>query len=174
MPRCAAFLRGINLGRRRLSNDELRAHFEALGFAGAEVFRASGNVLFEAVDAGGEVERRLEEGLLARLGYAVPTFVRTGPELEALAAFEGLPRTAGEVGKLQVELLRGAPTPAARDAVLALATADDRLAFGERALFWLPARGVGQSELPWGVIDRHLGPGTVRTMGTIEQMARSL
>lgn len=33
MPRYCAFLHGINLGRRRVTMDELREHFEALGLA---------------------------------------------------------------------------------------------------------------------------------------------
>ena len=33
MPSYVAFLRGMNLGRRRIKNEELRAEFEALGFA---------------------------------------------------------------------------------------------------------------------------------------------
>ena len=41
MPRYAAFLRGINVGGHRLTNDELRAHFEALGLREVRVFRAS-------------------------------------------------------------------------------------------------------------------------------------
>ena len=33
MERYVAFLRGMNLGGRRIKNDELRGAFEALGFA---------------------------------------------------------------------------------------------------------------------------------------------
>ena len=43
MSRYAAFLRGMNVGGHRLSNDELRSHFAALGFAEVATFRASGN-----------------------------------------------------------------------------------------------------------------------------------
>ena len=44
----AAFLRGMNLGNRRISNADLRAEFESLGFQSVATFRASGNVVFEA------------------------------------------------------------------------------------------------------------------------------
>ena len=43
MPRYAAFLRGINVGGHRVKNTELRALFEAMGFADVHTFRASGN-----------------------------------------------------------------------------------------------------------------------------------
>ena len=52
MERYVAFLRGMNLGNRRLKNEELRGEFEALGFAEVATFRASGNVIFG--DEGGE------------------------------------------------------------------------------------------------------------------------
>jgi uncharacterized protein (DUF1697 family) len=44
MARYVAFLRGINLGGRRIANDELRSHFEALGCEDVATFRASGNL----------------------------------------------------------------------------------------------------------------------------------
>ena len=50
MARYVAFLRGMNLGRRRITNDALRAEFEALGFGGVATFLASGNVIFESPD----------------------------------------------------------------------------------------------------------------------------
>jgi len=45
--RLAAFLRGINLGGRRVTNDRLREPFEALGLEGVATYRASGNVIFD-------------------------------------------------------------------------------------------------------------------------------
>jgi uncharacterized protein (DUF1697 family) len=49
----AAFLRGMNVGGHRLTNAELRSHFDAMGFSEVATFRASGNVVFAAklVDA---------------------------------------------------------------------------------------------------------------------------
>ena len=43
-----AFLRGINLGKRRIKMEQLRECFEALKFAGVETFIASGNVVFSS------------------------------------------------------------------------------------------------------------------------------
>src|SRR5437764_226343 len=48
MPKYAAFLRAINIGGRRITNDELRTTFEGLGFNEVAVWRASGNVIFAA------------------------------------------------------------------------------------------------------------------------------
>jgi hypothetical protein len=54
--------------------------------------------------------------------------------------------------------------------VLALATEDDRLAFGERELYWLPKGGTQESALDLKTIDKLLGASTMRTKGTVEQM----
>ena len=44
--RYVAFLRGMNLGNRRIKNDELRRCFEVLDLTDVACFRASGNVIF--------------------------------------------------------------------------------------------------------------------------------
>jgi uncharacterized protein (DUF1697 family) len=45
LQRYIAFLRGINLGKRRLPMSQLKALFEELGFREVETFIASGNVV---------------------------------------------------------------------------------------------------------------------------------
>jgi uncharacterized protein (DUF1697 family) len=175
MERYVAFLRGMNLGKRRIKNDELRAEFEALGFADVASFRASGNVIFGA--DGGQSESALtkmvEAGLSEGLGYEVTTFLRSAAEVAAIAAREpfGAELLDASKGKLQVSLLAKKPTAAARRKVLALATDEDRLAIEGKELFWLPSGGTIDSELDLKAIDRALGKGTMRTKGTIDQIA---
>ncbi len=171
MPDHVAFLKGMNLGKRRITNDELRAAVEALGFGEVETFRASGNVVFAAGRRSDtELQALLETGLRERLGYEVPSFIRSGAELRALAAAEPFDlRDTG--GKLQVAFLHGAPDAATRRSVLALAGEHDQLSFAARELFWLPAGRISDSRLDWKAIERMLGPTTVRTTGTVEQIA---
>jgi uncharacterized protein (DUF1697 family) len=174
MPDQAAFLKGINLGKRRVSNDELRGHFDALGLREPAVFRASGNVVFSDPKARGEeaLAELIEAGLQGLLGYTVATFIRSGPELLEIAAAR--PFDVGTNtrlnGKLQVMLLAGRPAKEARAAALELAGADDALGFGERELYWLPAGGMSDSELDLKALERLLGPMTIRTKGTVEQI----
>ncbi len=171
MIRHAAFLKGMNLGGRRISNDELRACVEALGFEQVESFRASGNIGFDGgrrSDAA--LQRELENGLREALGYEVPTFIRSAAEIRAVAGAE--PFAPGGKGKLQVVLLAEKPSAKARREALALAPEGEQLSFGERELYWLPAGGLSDSTLDWKALERGLGPTTVRTMGTIEQIAK--
>ncbi len=170
----AAFLRGMNVGGHRLTNFELCAHFTAMGFAEVASFRASGNVIFAGKDQPDEtVATRIEQGLEEALGYAVPTFIRAAGEVREIADTEPFERAHVEAstGKLQVALLGARPSAADRRAVLALESDADRLVFGERELYWLPSGGMSDSDLDLKAIERLLGAITIRTKGTIEQIA---
>jgi len=170
-----AFLRGMNLGNRRIKNPELVGHFEGMGLEEVATFRASGNVIF--ADPGGDSEAKLQERVEAeldeRLGYDVAVFLRSFGEVAAIAAREPFdPRAiAKSKGKPQVQLLAGKPSAAARKTVLALAGPDDEMVFEGRELHWLPSTGLSQTEVDLKAIDGALGKGTMRTMGTIEQIA---
>jgi uncharacterized protein (DUF1697 family) len=171
----AAFLRGINVGKaHRVGGGELRSIFERLGVRDVATFRASGNVVFDGPDEPAEeLSARIEAGLEGALGYEVAVFVRTGSEVRAIAAQEPFAQALldGSKGKLQVALLTAKPAPAARNSVLGLATDSDRLGFGDRELYWLPSGGTQESELDLKTIEQLLGVMTMRTKGTIEQMA---
>jgi uncharacterized protein (DUF1697 family) len=175
MPLYAAFLRGMNIGGRRITNDGLCAHFEKLGVDEVRTFRASGNVVFTAAGKESEEElcARVEAGLAAALGYEVPIFLRSGGEIETIAAHRPFAETVIEAakGKLQVVMLTTKPTAKARKQVLALADEEDRLVFGERELYWLPNGGILESALDFKTIVRLLGPTTTRTKGTVDQLA---
>lgn len=169
--RYAAFLRAVNLGRnRRVSGAELCAIFEELGLEDVASFRTSGNLVFEAPrDMTAQIERALEK----TLGYDVGVFLRSARELEEIVACQPFKPAQLEAskGKLQVSMLSKKPTAAARKKVLGLATDDDLLAFGKRELYWLPSGGTMESTLDRQAIDKLLGPTTMRTKGTVEQLA---
>lgn len=170
----AAFLRGMNVGGHRLTNVELCKHFTAMGFRDVASFRASGNVIFAGEEQPDDaVAKRIEAGLEKALGYAVPTFIRAAAEVRAIAAAEPFEQKHVEAssGKLQIALLGAKPSAADRKAVLAMESDADRLAFGDRELFWLPIGGMSDSELDLKEIERRLGAMTVRTKGTVEQIA---
>jgi uncharacterized protein (DUF1697 family) len=178
MERYVAFLRGMNLGNRRIKNEELKAEFEALGFDAVATFRASGNVIFGS--GGGETEaaltKTIEAGLGEALGYEVPVFLRSCTEVAAIATREPFAAKLLEAskGKLQVTLLPKKPTAAARKKALTLSSDEDRLAIEDRELFWLPSGGISESDLDLKAIYGTLGAGTMRTKGTIDQISSKL
>lgn len=101
----AAFLRGVNLGKRTIRSAELKAAFETMGFAGVKTLLASGNVLFEAAGEK-DLKTRIETGLHAAFGFEVGTVLRSQVALKALVKsdpFDG--RTEDANAKLYVMLL---------------------------------------------------------------------
>ncbi len=174
MKRYVAFLRGMNLGRRRIKNGELCACFTDMGFSSVAAFLASGNVIFDAaLDDSASVSARIESGLRQALHYDVPTFLRSADEVRAIARYQ--PFTAAQLersnGKPQVALLSKQPSPMAARAVLELSTAEDRLDIRGCELFWLPSGGLKESELDLKRIATELGPMTIRTRNTLERLA---
>ena len=169
-----AFLRGMNLGGRRIKNDELRLPFEALGFDGVATFRASGNVVF-GVDNGDtdELTTQIETTLAEELGYAVPVFLRSAAELRKVAGRDPFDadRLVASKGKPQIAFLSAAPKQSARKEALALASDDDLLALNGRELYWLPSGGISETDLDLRSLESILGPWTMRTKGTIDQIA---
>lgn len=172
--RHVAFLRGMNLGGRRIKNEQLREEFEALGFAEVSCFRASGNVVF-ATDEASEATLTdlIEAGLSSALGYEVPVFLRGSTQIRDIAGFQPFDPDAVErsAGKLQVSLLAAKPVEKARREVLSIASEEDLLALDGRELYWLPSGGMLESSLDLDAIDALLGRSTRRTKGTIEQIA---
>lgn len=85
MTRYAAFLRGVNLGKRSVKSDKLKAAFEAMGFESVKTLLASGNVLFDGRASKG-LQLKIETGLDVQFGFDIGTVLRTLDELRAMVA----------------------------------------------------------------------------------------
>ncbi|MEO6891289.1 MAG: DUF1697 domain-containing protein, partial [Ktedonobacteraceae bacterium] len=84
-----ALLRGINVGGHIVKMEYLRELFTELGFTQVRSYIQSGNVFFETEQADREtVAHALEQHLHQALGYEVPVFLRTIPELEQVMALD--------------------------------------------------------------------------------------
>ena len=173
MGRYVAFLRGMNLGRRRITNDELCDYFRSLGFTDVSAFLASGNVIFDASRvAASKITARIEKGLRSTLRYEVPTFIRTAVEVTAMAEQTPFIDTLVKAGgKIQVVLFASKPGDAPRKRVLALGTKEDHLSIVGRELYWLPRGKLTDSELNLTLIEATLGPMTMRTKRTLERLS---
>ena len=174
-PTHAAFLRAVTLGAtRKAPSARLVEIFEGLGFENVTAFRTSGNVVFTT--AGGsaaDLTKRIEGALEDGLGFEVPVFLRTERQLKAIAKQRPFPAKAvtASKGKLQVAMLERKPAAKAIREIEMLATDNDLLAVRATELYWLPSGGTQQSPLDMKAIDKTLGLNTLRTQGTIEQVA---
>jgi uncharacterized protein (DUF1697 family) len=167
VPRYAAFLRGINVGGTRIGKDDLCAPFTALGFEEVTTFRASGNVIFDAPRTSATaLAKKIEKALADALGFTkATTFIRTAAEMRALAADNPFPREPDQ--KLHVIFCLKKP-PAT---VLEHQTDSDKLKVGKKELYWAPEGRMVDSELDLKAVEKLIGANTMRTKGTVDQIA---
>jgi uncharacterized protein (DUF1697 family) len=173
MARYAAFLRGINIGNRKASGEQLRSALAAAGFEDPASFRASGNVVFSGSGSASAIATKLEKAFERELGFKVAVFVRTAAQVRAIAAHEPFKKQQIEAskGKLQVALLARKPTARAKKDLEALSTDEDRLVVQGTEVYWLPSGGIMESKLGQEAFNETLGSATVRTKGTMERLA---
>ena len=173
MSRYVAFLRGMNLGRRRIKNPELCAAFEDIGFANVAAYLASGNVIFDTDASDSDaVAVAIESGLRDSLGYEVPTFLRSADEVRAIAEHAPFADvTAERTGKLQVAMIGEEVGGSDRNSVLELSNDADLLEMVGRELYWWPKGNFLDSQLDLKAIESILGPFTIRTKNTMERLA---
>ena len=170
MPRYAAFLRAMNVGGRRTTNEELTGYVAALGYGDPKAFLASGNLVFDSTKRSSKsVAQHLRRGLSAALDYDVPAIVRRFDELEALVDFAPF-AGAAEAGKPQLILLAERPDAEQLATLDLLSTQDDQLVVEGREIHWLPSGGLMDSGLDLALIERTVGPVTVRTRRTVERL----
>jgi uncharacterized protein (DUF1697 family) len=176
MTRYIALLRAINVGGHTVKMDHLRRLFEELDFANVETFIASGNVIFDA-PSGKPValERRIAAHLRESLGHDVATFLRSGPELAAVAAHQPFDpaRIDGPDHALYVSFVGDAIQSDAESRILAHRTEYDEFHVRGRELFWLTHRKLSESTFTGVVLERALGgkPATTRNITTVRRLA---
>lgn len=172
-----AFLRGINLGKRRVKNEALCACFEELGLEEVSGFLASGNILFQTKGArAAQLETAIGAKLEETLGYEVTTFVRTAKQVAAVGSLQPFSAKvlSGFEGKLQVAFLGIKPSAALVAKALAFSTEDDLLAIDGKELYWQPKGKLSMSKLNLNAITKVLGTMTVRNQSTVARIAKKL
>ncbi len=176
--RQVAFLRAINVGGHTVTMADLRRHLGAIGLVDVETFIASGNVVFNSDEPRADLERQIETGLRAALGYDVATFVRTDREVARIANVDRVAGTVPRPGEtIFVGFLRE-PLPApARAALTELSTEDDLLEARGRELFWLRRGSMRDSPISGALIEKTLGRvandgrTTLRNANTLRRLA---
>jgi len=174
MPRLIAFLRAINVGGHTVTMERLRKEFEALRFDDVETFFASGNVIFTARPSGtAALEETIEARLRASLGYDVATFVRTGAEVAAVAAYK--PFTDARIktaGAFCVGFLEKPLDAAGARRLMEFKTDIDDFHTKGREVYWLCRKGQSQSTFSNVNMERALKiRATFRGINTVARLA---
>jgi uncharacterized protein (DUF1697 family) len=172
--RYIAFLRAINVGKRQVKMDRLRAVFEQAGFGDVETFIASGNVIFTSPETDARtLEKRIEGVLEKELGFAVETFLRTPAELDAVAKY----RPFGDEGDTHTVYVNFLYEPLPKDAVErleALRTEVDEFHVHGREFYWLARKKTSESLVTGPMLAKAVGkgvPSTNRNVTTVRKLA---
>jgi uncharacterized protein (DUF1697 family) len=173
VPRYIAFLRGMNLGKRRLPMTRLKVLFEELDYSKVETFIASGNVLFSA-PAGSlnRREARIAAHLESALGYSVDTFVRPAEAVAAIGRANVFPEEGREGITVHVGFWQQALPPAAARKFAAVRTAADEFRVQGAEYYWL-CRGRTSDSKVWTLPELkvlRLPTSTMRNMTSIRKL----
>jgi uncharacterized protein (DUF1697 family) len=174
MTKYFAFLRAINVGGHTVKMDHLCQLFESLGFSGVETFIASGNVIFDAKLSDARIlEAKIEAGLKEALGYEVATFIRTGAELAAIAAYKPFKQSAMDTAAaLNIAFLTEGIDVSSTRKLMTLRSDIDDFHVHQREVYWLCLKKQSESTFSNAVLERTLRrPSTLRGVNTIRKIA---
>ena len=175
MERFAAFLRAVNLGKRRVDMATARERLESLGYDDVASFVNSGNLLFSASGKPPALEKKIRAALEDTFGFEVTTFVRTAAQVRALATNK--PFGPLKPGHTHFVLLPLTPlTAAERRAVEAMSNERDEVVLRGRDVHWLiraksTETSLGPKQWKQALPDN---PTTARNVTMIERFAAKL
>jgi uncharacterized protein (DUF1697 family) len=164
-----ALLRAVNVGGRKLIMAELKAMFEAIGFASARTLLQSGNVVF---DSGGKkgaaLETLLEKETEARFKLRTDYLVRSAAEWKALVDANPFAKAAKDDPSHVVAVpLKSEPKKADVATLQGQIKGRETVSAIGRTLYITYPDGIGDSKLTIGMIEKALGTrGTARNWNT--------
>lgn len=174
MQRSIALLRAINVGGHTVKMDQLRALFEALGYANVATYIASGNVIFDTPPTSTQLlEEQIERHLRDALGYEVLTFIRTAEQMAAIAEYAPFPPSDTPIHGMYVSFLKAPLGEQAQQNLLALNSATDEFHGQGTEFYWLCRTRLSESPLFTGtLLAKTVGvPSTMRNVTTVKKLA---
>jgi uncharacterized protein (DUF1697 family) len=153
-------LRGINIGKRRVSMPDLRALLNEEGFEEVSTYVQSGNVVLASKLPEEKLASRCRQLISERFGFEVPVLVRSRGELAEVVKRNPLKDVADNPKRYQVSFLDREPEPDVVERLASVAQPSERLvAIGRELYGWHPD-GVARSKL-WGRLADAAGLGGV-------------
>ncbi|MCA1399299.1 DUF1697 domain-containing protein [Bradyrhizobium sp. BRP56] len=164
MPRYVALLRAVNVGGTgKLPMTELKAMCVDEGFADAQTYIASGNVVFSSKLGAAKVKAALERRLRAYAGKPVGVVVRNADEIAAVLKANPFPKAPPNY---TVAIFLDEPPP--KDALKDIkGQQDEEVRLGKREIYVAYGSGMGRSKLKIPAAAK----GTARNINTIAKLA---
>lgn len=171
--RWVALLRGINVGGgRRLAMGDLRATMAAEGATDVVTYVQSGNIVFgHSIDDAAELASMLTSAIASRHGMTVPVVVRTGAEMQQVAAAHP-DGGAIEPKFLHVVFFDRSVERSGSPPIDAARFEPDRFVVDRREAYLTYPGGSGRSKLTIDVFEQALGvTATARNMNSVRKIA---
>ncbi len=171
MPQYVAFLRAINVTGRFIKMVDLATHVRTLGHANVSTYINSGNVLFQSRQVStARLATAMEDALEPLLGFRAEVFVRTVPQLQAIAAKAAALRSRiGPDGDINVAFLQRALTEEDATAIAPLRNTQDDFVSDGHELYWICQSLQSQSKFSNAVLERKLRTRTTFRRGSMLQ-----
>jgi uncharacterized protein (DUF1697 family) len=129
-----AFLRAVNVGKRRVPNARAVKIVERRGGREVWAYINSGNIVFASQGSRATIERGLERAFEKEFGFEVTTFIRTHTELRHALELKPFRVSAGDT--YFVTFLKSAPSAKQRAALEDLSNAFDTLVVDRGEVHW--------------------------------------
>ena len=172
MPTYVAFLRAINIGKRKFAKADIVRACETAGCTDVETYINTGNVrVTTTLRSRAKVEEALEAAFRSVAGFEVPTVAFTPAELTATAA-DADRFGAGHSGLHYVSLLKQTPTDAAVKKLEGAGKDGESAEVRGRAVHLLLGKDYHSARLTNAVVEKHLGVATNRNVKVIRTLAQ--
>ena len=168
-----AFLRAVNLGKRKVAMSRLVDVCEGLGYGHVWTHANSGNAVFEAAGSRSAIESAMEQALETAMGFEVTTFVRSARELKRAVQLKPFKLTAGDT--YFITFLKSAPSAATARSLEAASNDFDTLEVHGRDVHWRMRGKSTDTKLTsktWSRVGEH--GSTSRNINLLEKLVDKL
>jgi uncharacterized protein (DUF1697 family) len=173
MPVIISMLRGVNLGKRRMKMDALRALYESLGFRDVQTFVQSGNVVFSSEQKNlAALTKKIESAIEREFGFYSDVILRSASEVrETIARNPLAKRSRMEPRSFLVWFLASDPGEEIRKKVRAMNTEPEELRIDGREVYIYFPNGMARPKMKWPAIEKVLAVrGTGRNWNTVRKL----
>lgn len=166
-------LRGVNLGKRRVKMDALRALYESLGFRDVQTLVQSGNVVFRSEQKNrAALAKKIESAIEREFGFYSDVILRSAAEVrEAIARNPLAKRSSAQPRSFLVWFLVSDPGEEIRKKVRAINTKPEELRLDGREVYIYFPKGMARPKMKWPAIEKALAVrGTGRNWNTVTKL----
>jgi uncharacterized protein (DUF1697 family) len=166
-------LRGVNLGKRRMKMDALRALYESLGLRDVQTLVQSGNVVFRSEHKNlAALSKKIETAIQREFGFYSDVILRSAAELRDTIGRNPFEKRSGiEPNKFLVWFLVSDPGQEIRKQVHAIKTEPEELRIDGREVYIYFPNGMARPKMKWAAIEKILAVrGTGRNWNTVRKL----